>query len=142
MKRIIAMTILVLYSLFLIATPVYVAITMSHAASETSHHQHHENGHDCPFMMHEETLCDMTVLDHLSLIRNWFEALLPSILILTIVAIAAVVKIPHVLANDYVLQTLIRTHVRWRQKLLTKYEYRSLSTLFARGILHGKPFSQ
>ena len=95
---------------------------------------------DCPFMSHEEVICSMSTLDHLTAWKSAFMAVLPSRTLL-LLAIAAVVLVLSVAPN------LLRRQ-RYRAVLPTRYLsertysyfYRPLQELFSNGILHPKLF--
>lgn len=95
---------------------------------------------NCPFMTHEETLCPMTVFDHLSMLRDFFETTLPNILTLTLTIGEALVP----LFFTFKLKPLLRLHshafLRWRKNVTYRFSYRSFQDLFSRGILNPKLF--
>ncbi len=74
-------------------------------------------GHmDCPFMVGEQVLCEMNVLDHMSVVESMFNVLAPTLLLLLAVAfIATVFRI--VSPPDHV-------PVRYLQR--NRFSYRSL----------------
>lgn len=49
-------------------------------------------GHmDCPFMIGEQALCEMNVLDHMGALQSIFSVLAPTLLVLLAVAFVAIV---------------------------------------------------
>ena len=95
---------------------------------------------DCPFMSHEEVICSMSTLDHLTAWKSAFMAVLPSLTLLLLV-IAAVVPILSVAPNLLQRQryrTVLPT--RYLSERTYSYSYRPLQELFSNGILHPKLF--
>lgn len=95
---------------------------------------------DCPFMSHEETICPMTALDHLTILRSIFETVLPSIVTLSlIIGIALVVYF-----YNTKLKPLFRFHtntfLQWRASVTYCFSYRLYQDLFSRGVLNPKLF--
>jgi len=95
---------------------------------------------DCPFMSHEEVICSMSTLDHLTAWKSAFMAVLPSLTLL-LLAIATVVLVFSVAPN-------LLQRQRYRailpiynlEERTYSYSYRPLQELFSNGILHPKLF--
>jgi len=98
------------------------------------------NMSDCPFMSHEEVLCSMNTLDHISAWKSAFTATAPSfaLLLLSLIVVAVVITLaPNLLLRQrYRLQPLSR---EIRNRIYT-FSYRPLQELFSSGILHPKLF--
>ena len=94
----------------------------------------------CPFMSHEEVLCSMSTLDHLSAWQSAFTAIAPSftllLLTLTEVVITLTVAPNLLLRQRYRPQSFSR---EIRNRIYT-FSYRPLQELFSSGILHPKLF--
>lgn len=94
----------------------------------------------CPFMGHEETLCSMSVVDHIGAWKSAFLATIPGLTLL-LSALAAAVVIFTVAPNLLLKQ-------RYRVPIIPKeivervytFSHRPLQELFSRGILHPKLF--
>lgn len=134
-------------SIFSIITPLFLLIIGSVLLVNTITFSHSSNEHgiykemtDCPFMSHEETLCPMTILDHISIFRSIFETILPSIVSITL--IAGVLLITYLHAPKLKNLFRIHTHTLWRWRIFVTYSfsYRLYQDLFSQGILHPKLF--
>lgn len=96
---------------------------------------------DCPFMTHGETLCAMSIVDHISAWQSTFLAVIPAFLLLILAATGAVTL--------YTKRTL-RLFIKLSNRILLRFKYsinrvhtfppRSLQELFSNGILHPKLF--
>jgi len=95
---------------------------------------------DCPFMSHEEVICSMSTLDHLTAWKSAFMAALPSLTLL-LLAIAAIVLVLSV-APNLLQRQRYRTvlPIRYLTERTYSYSYRPLQELFSNGILHPKLF--
>lgn len=125
--------------LALVAMHIFVVMTVGFAASNHGHHMdatHHMS--NCPFMTHGETLCPMTVLDHLAAFRSLFESVLPAIIVLVLIAGGSVFW--QLVFRQFRPLLFLHAHtiLRQRKYLLTQFIYRQFQELFARGILHQK----
>lgn len=127
--------------LALLAMHIFVVVAFGYQTSNHSHSMdavHHMS--DCPFMNHSETLCPMTVLDHLAAFRSLFESILPAVIVLVLIAGSQVFW---QLVSPQ-LRTLLFLHAytffRQRKYLLTQFVHRQFQELFARGILHKKVY--
>lgn len=135
MRRVLAITALTI--LLSLSSILFVSV-FSFGHHGTHHLTHSE---DCPFMSHEEAVCPMSALDHLSLLRSIFETVLPDLISLTVAigALALVFYLEPVVRPRWRIHT--RTFLRWRRLVIHHFEYRLFQSLFARGILHPKLFS-
>ena len=96
----------------------------------------------CPFMSHEEVLCSMSTLDHVSAWKSVFTVIAPSFTLLLLVLALAAVEIVFAIAPN------LLSRQRYRQKTLSReirdriytFSYRPLQELFSNGILHPKLF--
>lgn len=92
-------------------------------------------------MVNEDTLCPMTILDHLGVFRGILEVVLPGFATLGLL-IVVLLTLPYVRAP---LLPLIRLHAHAFRQWYCQYRYRYIfalyPALFARGILHPKLFS-
>ena len=93
---------------------------------------------DCPFMAHEEVICQMNLADH---IGAWKSAFLSAVPALTLLIAAAGVAIfvasvaPNLLRKiNYASPPLCR----WLKDKTYTFSYRPLQELFSNGILHPK----
>lgn len=110
-------------------------IDFSHSRTEVAHHDP-----NCPFMNHGESICPMSVLDHLSVLRNIFESVLPNLVI--ILLIASTISIFYSLKRKSRPSTKSRSyvHLKWRTLILTSFIYKPHQELFSSGILNPKLF--
>ena len=95
---------------------------------------------DCPFMAHDENLCPMTALSHLSMLRGLFETTLPTIRTLTLVIGVALVPLFFTFKMKPLLRLHSHTFLRWRKNVTHRFSYRPFQDLFSRGILNPKLF--
>lgn len=103
-------------------------------------HIEHMHG-DCPLMAHEEVLCTMSASEHVTILRAFFESVLPSLLALVLASsLALTVIFSQKLRHDVLFERL-RVRFRWLSWRLYNFEHRFLQALFASGILHPKLFS-
>lgn len=95
---------------------------------------------DCPFMSHEEVICSMSTLDHLTAWKSAFMAILPSLtlLLLAIAAVALVLSVAPNLFQRQKYRLTLPTH--YLKERTYSYSYRPLQELFSNGILHPKLF--
>lgn len=94
----------------------------------------------CPFMSHEEVLCSMNPLDHVSAWKSAFTAIAPSftLLLLTLAAVGVAFAIaPNLLLRQRYRQEILPQEIR--DQIYT-FSYRPLQELFSNGILHPKLF--
>ena len=95
---------------------------------------------DCPFMSHEEVICLISTLDHLTAWKSAFLAVLPSLTLLLLVA-AVIVLVLSVAPNLLQRQRYRVTQpIHYRKERIYSYSYRPLQELFSNGILHPKLF--
>jgi len=94
----------------------------------------------CPFMTHEQTLCSMSVLDHIGSWQSVFSAVVPSLTLLLSVLVTAVFVLS--VAPNLLLKQRFRELPLSRELLHRTYSfsYRPLQELFSNGILHPKLF--
>lgn len=93
----------------------------------------------CSFMSAGESLCSMSVLDHLEAWKIIFLTILPTLTLLLTLGITAMIV---VLVAPHVLLTYIRPAPSFRYLLERTYTFtsRALQDLFSNGILHPKLF--
>lgn len=113
-------------------------IDLTHSYSE---HGMSSGMTNCPFMAHGETLCRMTALDHLIMLRSIFETVLPSIITLTLIVGVVLVAYLYIPKLKPLLQLHAHTFWRWRISVSYRFSCRSYQDLFSQGILHPKLFS-
>jgi len=95
----------------------------------------------CPFMSHEETLCSMSVFDHLGAWQSNFLALVPTLTLLlgALVATAVILSVaPHLIFSRR--RPLHETFVLNKSREVLSFPKRTLQELFSNGILHPKLF--
>lgn len=95
----------------------------------------------CPFMAHEETLCSMSIFDHLGAWQADFMAVVPTLTLLLGAVAAALVLLavaPHLLFSDQKL--LYQRRVLYKQPTRFLVPIRPLQELFSNGILNPKLF--
>lgn len=127
--------------LALLAMHIFVVMAVGYQTSNHSHDMgamHHMT--DCPFMNHSETLCPMTVLDHLAAFRSLFKSILPAAIVLVLIAGASVFwqLVSPQLRTFLFLHA--HTFLRQRKFALMLFVYRQFQELFAQGILHQKVY--
>ncbi len=116
--------------------------THSHSETHVTHQQHTmSTSSDCPFMVHGETICPMTVLDHLGVLRSIFETVLPNIVTLLLMAGLAVGTYFCISRHKPLHLLHAHTFSKWRTSVLYEFSYKLHQSLFSRGILHSKLFS-
>lgn len=132
----IVLAVLLLLSLVTMILFMVVETTQHHDT-----HAHHVSMIDCPFMGHEETLCPMTIIEHIGAIRQILEMTVPHILFL--IAACGYVLLSFHISYLYALRmrVLIRTVRIWRTRVLYTFAYKWLGDLFSYGILHTKIFT-
>lgn len=94
----------------------------------------------CPFMTHEETLCSMSVTEHLNAWQSAFTMTVPGFALLLSVLAAAVVLVaiaPNLLQRELFAPPTIAKEIVER---VYSFSYRPLQELFSSGILHPKLF--
>ncbi len=108
------------------------------APSHTAAASHHS---DCPFMHHGESICPMTTLDHISVLRALFESSLPTFVTLVIV-LGSTALVALVFLRRRPL-SLLHAHaiLRWRQTVTYSFVFRFYQSLLARGIIQPKVFA-
>lgn len=94
----------------------------------------------CPFMGHEETICSMSVVDHIGAWKSAFLATIPGFTLLLSALAAAVVIFT--VAPNLLLKQRFRVPVISKEVVERVYtfSYRPLQELFSSGILHPKLF--
>jgi hypothetical protein len=95
----------------------------------------------CPFMSQEETLCSMSVFDHLGAWQSNFIAVVPTLTLLlgALVATAVLLSVaPHLIFSNR--RPLHETFVLNKIREVLSFPQRSLQELFSNGILHPKLF--
>lgn len=98
------------------------------------------SGNDCIYMSHEETICPMSVADHLGAWQSVFQTVAPSfVLLLTALGalVVFVITFPRIFASK---RTLLPTLPRLLRERTYTFTYRPLQELFSSGILHPKLF--
>ena len=100
----------------------------------------HSGMSDCPFMSHEETICPMSVMDHIGAWKDVFLSVAPSLtLLLALVGLSVLTAsvAPNLLQTiRYLSPPIYKT--RFRQSYT--FPHRPLQDLFSNGILHPKLF--
>lgn len=108
---------------------------------QRSHNEHNFAGTtSCPFMQHEDSLCPMTVFDHLSTLRNIYEATILNTPLLKFSLGFVIVTSLYTLKPKWWSGLCLITFWRWRQKVKSKYFVRRHQELFANGLLNPKLF--
>lgn len=128
-------------SLLLVSAFVGIMFLVLTNNSLSEHHHSDTSSHEgCPFMSHEDSICPMTALNHLALLRDIFEALIPSLLSLAL--LAGVATFVYVTIRQFKPILLFDTHTLWRWRIFVTYSFvmRIYQDLFARGILNPKLF--
>jgi hypothetical protein len=94
---------------------------------------------DCPFMLHSDGLCPMSIAEHLGAWKSFFLSTAPTTIILLVGAllVSAVVFAPHLFVDSTKLLAAGGIRLRARRY---RHSYRPLQELFASGILHPKLF--
>lgn len=95
------------------------------------------NMDDCPFMLHEESICPMDFADHIYIWKSVFVGVLPTIL--TIISILSLVVIKVRFIWELVLQKAKTPAIRRQYREATySFLYRPLQEMFSSGILNPK----
>lgn len=110
-------------------------VAFDHSQIEIAHH-----GSNCPFMNHEESLCPMSVFDHLSVLRTIFESVLPGLATISLTLPVLLIFYPFLLKTRAPVKLKSYTQFKQRLYLLNNYYYKLHQALFARGILNPKLF--
>jgi hypothetical protein len=115
---------------------------MKDGMSDTTHgnHEHTASTHHCPFMADSDTLCPMSLIDHLTLVRGLFETPLGTLLIIASVAGIASLRPQVPLLVRHLYSALVAMWWRSRQQLGYHYQVRQHQEYFASGLLHSKYF--
>lgn len=95
---------------------------------------------DCPFMAHEEVVCQMNFADHVGVWKSIFASFVPTLVTLlavTGVAVLLVSLAPNLLKRFQWPPVPPLSQVN---KKLFSFSYRPLQELFSNGILHPKLF--
>lgn len=95
----------------------------------------------CPFMSHQETLCSMSIFDHLGVWESNFLAIAPAFVLLlgTLAATAVLLSVaPHLIVSKGTLYT--QSFVLNKNRDIFSFPRRPLQELFSNGILHPKLF--
>ncbi len=109
--------------------------------SEQSHISHGSMGTaDCPFMAHEDSLCPMSAFDHLSVLKNIFEAAVFKIQIFKFFFGLILATSLYLFKPRWWQQINTSAFLRWRQKIEYEYSVRRYQELFANGLLNPKLF--
>jgi len=93
---------------------------------------------DCPFASSQETLCTMTMTDHVEMWKSVFLSIAPAFALLLTGAVMLIVFVfsNRVLKRQYI-RSIQSNYIR--EKNYT-FSYRPLQELFSNGILHPKLF--
>lgn len=107
-------------------------------------HLHHDHGgaHSsvpCPFTAHEDTICPMTALDHLSILRGILDATIHGLVSLVLVFGLAILWSSYP-DNKSRLRWAYQLYLKWRKRVTYSFNYRQWQVWFARGILNPKLF--
>lgn len=132
------LSITALFFILIVGSVLFInTLNFTHGFDE---HELYEGMTDCPFMSHEETICPMTILDHISVLRSIFETILPNIVSITL--IAGVLLITYLHTPKFKNLFRISTNILWRWRIFVTYSfsYRRYQDLFSQGILHPKLF--
>ncbi|MFN3188184.1 MAG: hypothetical protein ACK42D_01390 [Candidatus Paceibacteria bacterium] len=99
-----------------------------------------ESTTSCPFMAHEEVVCQMNFADYIEAWKSAFQVLLPAFSSFLVV-VGSVVYIAYVACSAVLpSRKLIPILYRQLRERTYLYTYRSLQEFFSRGILHPKLF--
>lgn len=95
---------------------------------------------NCPFMINEEVMCSMSLMDHINVWKSIFTATITTLLwsISTSIIIVSVISVTRHLIR-YKFKYIIILRRQFRDKLYT-FSYRPFQDLFSRGILNPKIF--
>jgi hypothetical protein len=93
---------------------------------------------DCPFMAHEEVVCQMNLADHIGAWKSVFLSTAP--MLMTLLAVSGVALLvasvaPNLLRKK---QYAPRSLHRWLEVRRYTFSHRPLQELFSSGILHPK----
>ena len=105
----------------------------------STHSETHTGMTDCPFMAHNhDSICPMTLSDHLGAWKMVFTATIPSLTMLW----AAMVAVAVLLVSHFFIpkRKLIPIRLILFPKQSYSFSFGLLQELFARGILHPKLF--
>jgi hypothetical protein len=106
-----------------------------------SHMDMHAGMVDCPFMQHQDTICPMSLADHLGAWKDIFLAVVPAVLFL-LVGASFITNIDSIAPN--LLRKIVLYQIPILERQLTERVYtfvqRPLQDLFSNGILHPKVF--
>lgn len=95
---------------------------------------------DCPFMSHEEVVCPMNFIDHISAWKDVFLAVSPTLTLLMgmVVMVGLIISI----APNLLVRKQFKLLILQRQILESTYSFvqRPLQELFSNGVLHPKLF--
>jgi hypothetical protein len=105
---------------------------MGHMSDAGSHH--------CPFMAHGESLCFMSLFDHIGLLRGLFDTLLPTLLLICSIAAICIVWRPAYVTHGLATERRYNLTWLWRRRLATTYTGRQNQDYFAAGLLNPKYF--
>lgn len=122
-----------LASIFLVS-----ALSFSHGSAT---HAMKHGMTNCPFMSHEDSVCPMDGMDHITALRTIFEPILPMFIAiaLIVVLVASFRSLTPTLGQF--LRSRIHAFLRWRTLATYRYPTRPYQDLFAQGILHPKLYS-
>ena len=105
-------------------------------------HEHAMSGMiDCPFMTHEDTLCPMTAFAHLSILRTYYELLIPSVALLVITSLIFYTFIDRHTLLLSLLRARIRHIMRIEKRILYTFSYKLYEKLCSRGVMHSKVYA-
>lgn len=96
---------------------------------------------DCPYVSHEEVICPMSLLDHITAWKAAFISIAPTLFTLAGLLISAILTVsvaPNLLRKVRLWLLKIPVHRRHSQPI--NYIVRPLQELFSSGILHPKVF--
>ena len=93
---------------------------------------------DCPFMSHQEVVCQMNLADHIGAWKSVFLSAVPALTLLLAVAGIAIF-VASVAPNLFgKMQYISPPLCRWLETKTYTFIYRPLQELFSNGILHPK----
>ena len=95
---------------------------------------------DCVFTGNHESMCSMSILDHITAWQSVFvSALVVFFAVLLIANVRGMTQIaPHLLRRIFLHTIPVAQRLRYERFRIYTYLHRALQELFARGILHPK----
>jgi hypothetical protein len=124
-KLLLGSFILLGYFSILFYTPIHIMDMADMKQSATEH---------CPFMTAHETICSMTISEHIRAWQSWLSTFLPSTEVLTIAIFFNLLFLP-LLYSTPILRLLLYAK---RRSWLTGRQ--TIISLFSQGILHTKAY--